>query len=190
MTKNIFLIRHGLATHNIDKNKRGEIAYIDPKHRDSNLVEEGIRQAEELNSEILLMNFDLVLVSPLTRTIQTCLSATKNVNKKIISLEYLREFPCTVHTPNNRKSKTILQQKYKNIDFSELLSDEDIFWNDREEETLEELDIRIEKFKNWLKNREEKNIIVFGHASFISRFLGNKEYKHIKHCFSYLVKIV
>ena len=56
---------------------------------------------------------------------------------------------------------------------------------------FEELNlVLLEKFKNWLKNREEKNIIVFGHASFISRFLGNKEYKHIKHCFSYLVKIV
>ena len=31
------------------------------------------------------MNFDLVLVSPLTRTIQTCLAATKNVDKTSIS---------------------------------------------------------------------------------------------------------
>ena len=29
MTKNIILFRHGLATHNIDKNQE-EIAYIDP----------------------------------------------------------------------------------------------------------------------------------------------------------------
>ena len=69
-----------------------------------------------------------------------------------------------------------------------LLSDEDIFWNDREEETLEKLDIRIEKFKNWLKNREEENMIVFGHASFISRFLGNIEKDDdIKHCYPYFI---
>ena len=189
MKKNIFLIRHGLATHNIDKKQRGEIAYIDPIHRDSILIEEGIKQAEELNSELLLMDFDLVLVSPLTRAIQTCLAANKNINKPIISLEYLREFPCSVHTPNNRKSRTFLQQKYEKIDFSDFLSDEDIFWNDKKEETLEELDLRIEKFKDWLKNRKEENIIIFGHASFISRFLGIDNDDDIKHCHPYLTQM-
>ena len=189
MVKKIICIRHGQATHNVDHKIRGSIAYLDPIHKDSSLVKQGELEAKNLNSQVLNMDFDIILVSPLTRTIQTCLLATKNVKKKRIALEYVREYPCTLHTPNNRKSISLLKKKYETIDFSEILDDDDPLWNDINKETIKELDLRIDDFKNWVRNRDEKTFILFSHASFISRFLGYNKYQHIKHCYPYIVEI-
>ena len=189
MVKRIYCIRHGQATHNIDHKIRGDIAYIDPIHRDSKLVGKGIEEAEKLNKHLLNMKFDIILVSPLTRTIQTCLLSTNKIDKKILAIEEVREFSCRVHTPNNRKTKTELIKLYPEVDFSEIVYDDDIFWNDINEETLEELDIRINKFKEWIKKRPETNFVLFTHASFISRFLGHQKYQHIRHCDPYLVEV-
>ena len=52
--------------------------------------------------------------------------------------------------------------------------------------TINELDMRVEKFKNWIIKREEKTIAVICHGTFISRiihfFLNNCEFEiwHLK----------
>jgi broad specificity phosphatase PhoE len=189
MVKKIICIRHGQATHNVDHKIRGTIAYHDPIHRDSSLVKEGENEAKNLNSEIHKLNFDTVLVSPLTRTIQTCLLATKNIKKPIIAIEWVREYPCGVHTPNNRKSVSFLKDKYTNIDFSEIEEDDDTIWDPVNKETKKQLDYRIEKFKEWINKRQENTFVLFSHASFISRFLGYTKYEHIKHCYPYVIEV-
>ena len=189
MTKKIYCIRHGQATHNIDYKIRGEIAYHDPIHSDSVLIKQGELEAKNLNSDILKIDFDTIIVSPLTRTIQTCLLATKNVKKKRIALECVREFPCRVHTPNKRKDISILDKKYETIDFSEIKDDIDPLWNDINKETKKELDQRIKCFKNWIKKRPEETFLLFSHASFIARFLGKSNSERIKHCHPYLIEV-
>ena len=189
MTKKIICIRHGQATHNIDFKIRGEIAYLDPIHRDSVLIKQGELEAKNLNSEVLNMDFETILVSPLTRTLQTCMLATKNVKKPRIALEFVREYPCRVHTTNNRKKISYLKQKYDQVDFSEILEEDDPLWNDINKETKKELDQRIDQFKSWVRNRPEKTFILFSHASFINRFMGNTKYEHVKHCYPYIVNI-
>ena len=189
MTKKIICIRHGQATHNFDHKLRGEKAYLDPIHRDSVLLKQGELEAKNLNSDVLKMDFEIILVSPLTRTLQTCMLATKNVKKPRIALECVREFPCRVHTPNNRKNISILKEKFEQVDFSEIQDDEDPLWNDINKETKKELDMRIEEFKQWLRNRPEQTFILFSHASFINRFMGNTKYEHVKHCYPYIVEI-
>ena len=189
MVKKVYCIRHGQATHNIDFKIRGEIAYIDPIHKDSKLTSEGIKEAEILNKHLLKIKSDIILVSPLTRTIQTCLLSTNKIDKKILSLEEVREFPCGIHTPNNRKTKNELIKLYPEIDFSEIIENEDIYWNHNREENYQELDNRINKFKVWIKKRPENNFLLFSHASFISRLLEHKKYQHIRHCDPYLLEI-
>jgi len=189
MTKKIICIRHGQATHNADHKIRGEIAYLDPIHKDSVLLKKGELEAKNLNSDVLKMDFETILVSPLTRTLQTCMLATKNVKKPRIALECIREYPCRVHTPNNRKNISFLKDKYTQVDFSEIKDEEDPLWNDINKETKKELDFRIEEFKNWLRNRPEETFILFSHASFISRLIGISKSEQIKHCQPYIIEI-
>jgi len=189
MVKKIYCIRHGQATHNVDHKIRGEIAYHDPIHRDSVLVKTGENEARNLNLDLKNLEFDTILASPLTRTIQTCLLATNGIKKPRIAIEWVREYPAGVHTPNNRKSISLLQEKYKSIDFSEIVDDDDLIWDPNNKETKKQLDVRIEKFKNWIKKRPEETFILFSHASFISRFLGHSKYQHIKHCHPYLIEV-
>ena len=189
MKKKIYCIRHGQATHNADFKIRGKIAYLDPIHRDSTLLKQGELEAKNLNSELLNLEFDTIIVSPLTRTIQTCLLATKNIKKPRLALESVREHPCRVHTPNNRKNLSYLKDKYYSIDFSQISDEEDTMWNNINLETKKELDQRIEEFKDWVKARPENTFLLFSHASFISRFLGHPKYEHIEHCKPYLIEI-
>ena len=67
--KNIYLIRHGKATHNYDFQLRGAEAYSDEINADSGLVEEGFNQANNLSNNIEQFikdnNIELVITSPL-----------------------------------------------------------------------------------------------------------------------------
>jgi len=194
----LLLIRHGEATHNVDFDNKGEIAYCYPIHSDSKLTDTGIAQASNI---IIKENIDLILVSPLTRAITTCIFS--NINIKINktnckSCEYIREFPSGKHYPNKRKSKTILSNTYRNIDFKDLLHDEDKIWKKDIEESLESLDKRIHKFIELINQyyiyKRTNKIVVFTHASFISRLLklyANTDIKNvdIEHCKPYYVNV-
>ena len=46
------------------------------------------------------------------------------------------------------------------------------------QESLEDLDIRVEKFKKWIYEREEQTIAVVSHGTFISRIIGF----HLNNC--------
>ena len=61
-----------------------------------------------------------------------------------------------------------------------------------ERETYENLNLRIEKMKQWIKKRPETTITVVSHSSFIGMFKDKKigdEKNELKHCFPYTVKI-
>ena len=71
--KNIFCIRHGLAFHNIKAMEIGSDAYLMEECFDAPLVEKGIQQAKDLGNQWKGLNaVQIVFVSPLTRTLQTC----------------------------------------------------------------------------------------------------------------------
>lgn len=181
--KNIYFIRHGEATHNVDFKLRGDKAYFDEKHIDSILTDKGINDAIYFKNNFININeIDLVLVSPLTRTIMTALNIFDN--KKIICIEDLREYPMGIHPVNKRKKKSKLKSIYKNINFSEI-NEDDIYFNDGNKESINNLKKRINNFKDYIKNRDEKNIAVVSHCSFISYFLYSN-FKKIYHCQPYV----
>jgi len=68
----LYCIRHGIAEHNINYHKFGSSTFCDPNFTDTSLVQEGFIQAQTLrNSWRQLKDIELVIVSPLKRTLQT-----------------------------------------------------------------------------------------------------------------------
>ena len=194
ISKTIWCLRHGLSLHNVMYKTMGNLAYIHLE--DTNLLEEGFIQAKKTNQEWNeINNIDVVFVSPLTRTIQTALNIFRNIDVKIYALDVIKEYPGSYEKINKRKSKQILIDNYGDkIDFSLLMNDEDTYWKEGIEfkETIPQLKKRVEMTKEFFKQRNEKNIAMVSHSSFIHYFLYDNlddENVDLKHCFPYEYKL-
>ena len=188
--KNIYCIRHGLALHNVLGQEIGSKAYFLEKCFDAPLVDKGILQAKELGKKWdNLDKIQKVFVSPLTRTLQTTENIFKDkIGLKIIALDGIKEFPQGMETCNKRREKKELEMNFKNIDFSELDSDTDQMWREDRFETIEELEQRIEDFKNLLKKLDDENVAVVSHSSFLKQMLYGTigdDSNQLNHCHPY-----
>ena len=188
--KNIYCIRHGLALHNVLGQEIGSKAYFLEKCFDAPLVDKGILQAKELGKKWdNLDKIQKVFVSPLTRTLQTTENIFKDkIGLKIIALDGIKEFPQGMETCNKRREKKELEVNFKNIDFSELDSDTDQMWREDRFETIEELEQRIEDFKNLLKKLDNENVAVVSHSSFLKQMLYGTigdDSNQLNHCHPY-----
>lgn len=187
--KNIYCIRHGTAFHNVLYNQMGDIAYT--LYQDTPLVHDGYLQANNLSETWEKINeIELVLVSPLIRTIETCKTIFgTRLNTEIISLECLKEFPQGgTEIANKRKNKHLLKKNARCINFD--LLDNDIIWKDKRED-LDSLINRINKLKKFISTRYEKNIAIVSHTSFLQVLMYNNLNKdnELEHCKPYLLKL-
>tara|TARA_B100001540_G_C15803669_1_gene641059 strand:- start:1350 stop:1922 length:573 start_codon:yes stop_codon:yes gene_type:complete len=181
--KLLYCIRHGYSLHNKLFKQIGEDAYRLPECIDSYLLDEGVDGAMKLNTRenCKLETAELVLVSPLTRALQTAEIVFTGIDKQINVMEILKEWPNGLDTPNQRKRKSELENRFKRFNFDAVCSEEDVTWNGDREETTEELNMRINKFKNYVKQRKEEKIFVIGHTSFLSNMIWGEE-REMKHC--------
>lgn len=196
MSKTLYCIRHGLAEHNINYEKFGSKTFYDPKFVDTSLVKEGFDQARELcESWKEIDDIELVIVSPLQRTLQTAIEIFKEKEVPILSLEFVREYPLGKQTCNKRSPLSVLKKKYPRVNFHGFTSENDELWLPHREETLDELNGRIEKFKQYILQRPETKIAFINHGSFIGqlkdnhiRYLDNHQ-EELKHCYPYVMKL-
>lgn len=192
---NLYLIRHGLSQHNTLFNKYGVDIFYNPYYLDTKLVPEGHKQSKILRNSNKLKDIDLVLTSSLSRCLQTTYNIFDDKEIPIIALDILKEFPQGLQTCNRRSDIDILKPLYPKIDFSNITHNEDINWNENREETIDELNERIDSLKLFLKNRCEKNVAIVGHSSFFGQLKDNKisyienDEKELEHCFPYKMKI-
>ena len=191
MIKNLYLIRHGHSLHNELFHKIGVQAFRIPATIDAPLTNEGHLQSIELGqSWPKKKEIELVLVSPLTRTLDTAMNIFGDTDIPMVSEEFLREYPIGEDTCNKRSSLTLLKNKYPRIDFN-LISDQDTLWTSEYRETIDELEQRLDKMVKYLQNRKEKNIAIVGHSSYFGQFkdnhIGYKENgdEDLKHCYPY-----
>ena len=196
MRKNLFAIRHGEATHNVLFKKEGMKTFFDHNYYDTELTNKGFNQSIELGNNWDDKNkMDLVIVSPLYRTLQTANNIFKNVKVKIIALDCLKEYPQGLHTCNKRKTKKELEKIFPTIDFNYLDSNEDLMWSDTDSETIDELLRRINKMYDFIEKTDFKNISLVGHNSFISMIKDQKLNRNedgldeLKHCFPYKINL-
>ena len=182
----IWCIRHGTALHNVLYNTIGEEAYKSPKYTDTPLVDKGHMESISLGlSWNETFKIDIVFVSPLTRTIQTAKNIFKDTDVKLVAIDEILEFPQGIEYCNKRKNKSELQKLNPTIDFS-LIPEISTYW--KSNENLYELKNRSQKFKDFLKKRQEKKICIVSHSTFLKEFLFNdvgKIEEEIKHCSPY-----
>ena len=191
MSQTLHLIRHGHSLHNELFHKIGVKAFRMPDCIDSPLTNEGHLQSIELGNTWQKKNeIELVLVSPLTRTLDTAMNIFGDTDIPMVSEEFLREYPIGEDTCNKRSSLTLLKNKYPRIDFN-LISDQDTLWTSEYRETIDELEQRLDKMVKYLQNRKEINIAIVGHSSYFGQFkdnhIGYKENgdEDLKHCYPY-----
>ncbi len=194
--KNLFLIRHGYSKHNLEFETIGWDAYLKKDNIDPPLVESGINQAIYLsNNWSDITNIDLIVISPLKRCLETAKyifkkSALKYNNIPIICHHSIREYPSGLHYCNHRSNKNYLTNNFKFVNFDLIETEEDLYWKKTRLESLDELDIRINEFNEWLSTRKEKNIAIISHCSFISRYLFGGDIQELEHCFPYKKSII
>lgn len=195
MSKRVFLIRHGEALHNVNFNIFGKEAYYHKDNTDAPLTHTGKLQATNLgNKWFNKYEIDLILASPLTRTLQTANGIFADMPKlPMVAIDSIKEFPQGKHTPNIRKTKKELKQYWTDVDF-DLVEPFDSFID--KEETEEQLDDRVNKTKDYISslNKDYKNIALVSHSTFISKFLGHSlededSYGTIEHCWPYPIEI-
>ena len=189
MEKHLYCIRHGLALHNVLFWHMGSKAYTE--HRDTPLLDEGYLQAQKLRNTWEDINkIELVLVSPCLRTLQTCSNIFDKVGTKTIALDCLIEYPMGGdEICNKRKDKEMLLSNFPWIDFSNIKNKVD--WSEKNE-TVKELEKRIEQLKEYIKIRPEKHIAIVSHSSYIGQMIFKKiedEENELKHCHPYLYKL-
>ena len=189
--KTLHFIRHGISHHNVLFHNLGKRVFYDKRFYDTYLTSHGIEQAIILkNSWKKLNEIELVICSPLSRTIQTTNYIFSNSNINIIAHDLLKEFPQGLQTVNKRKEKNVLQKQFPTIDFSNV-NDINTIWNPEREETIDELNKRIDEFKKYIQTRDEQNIAIVGHNSFIGQFINGKiplienGDKELLHCHPY-----
>ena len=192
MNKTLYCIRHGEALHNELYKIKGSQVFYNKDYIDTVLTPKGETQSLDLGKYWLNKNeIELVIVSPLKRTLQTAYNIFKDTDIPIISLEFTREYPMGLHTCNKRSNLEELKILYPTIDFSTIFENKDMLWNDKREETIGELNLRIGELYYYINNRPEKKIAFVNHSSFIGqmkdnhiKYLDNGE-EELKHCYPY-----
>jgi broad specificity phosphatase PhoE len=177
----LYCIRHGESFHNVDCMLNGKDAYFDSKNIDPHLTENGVIQATRMyNNWKVRKNIELVLVSPLFRTLETaeCIFG-KCPSMPVVALDLLLESPQGSHLPNYRSCKSDLVQQYPYFMFDTLNEYQE---NYECEETQEELTQRIDNFKRYIINNfsHYSQIAVVGHNSIFKSLF--KTTNKIEHC--------
>lgn len=213
-TKKVHFIRHAEGYHNVatketgDNNclLRGDSAASAHPLYDSRLTAKGIAQSESLRAHLAtrpsgsrsFTAFDLVVVSPLTRTCETALhvfgkprepgkpafldridapegSPENAAGVKVSPPRFLVREECRErwgrYVCDGRRPIREIAAEFPNFDFSEIVHDDDVFYSDARE-TDEHCCNRAVRFLEWLNKRPEKCIAVVTHSSFLRHLFG------------------
>jgi len=188
MNKVLYFIRHGTALHNVLFWEQGEKVYS--KYRDTPLVKKGVEEAKNLGETWEdIDKIELIITSPLLRTLQTTDNIFCKKNIPIIALDCVMEYSQGLDRCNYRKSITEYKPCYPNVNFSFIEDDIEKKWRYNRYETIDELDERIKEMIGFINTRKEKHIAIVSHSSYIGHYLFNKigdENNELKHCHPYI----
>lgn len=171
MPKTVHLIRHGQSEFNAAFDS---IARVDPMIFDPHLTELGRTQAQALADPVRWARVELVVVSPLTRAIQTARHAFAGHAARW-HVEALHREKCE-HSGDIGRPTAALKADFPDLAFDHL---DDPWWHHdparptaivQEPEPL--LQGRVAAFRQWLAARPENEIAVVGHGTFLNRLTG------------------
>ncbi|KAL9305612.1 putative phosphoglycerate/bisphosphoglycerate mutase, active, histidine phosphatase superfamily [Arabidopsis thaliana] len=163
--KIIHLLRHGQALHNVEAEKDRN-ALLSPHLFDAPLTDHGHQQVENLRERVvssgLLKRVELVVTSPLFRTMQTAVGVFGNEYKQ----SSMTSSPPILALEVARDRNVCLIYIRRNIE-----SEEDNLWRPDVRESEEEILARGLEFMKWLWKRPEKEVAVVSHGIVLQHML-------------------
>lgn len=186
----IFFIRHAEGFHNVAEREstfephnlvllKENSGYV---YWDAKLTPKGKEQCAQLKASIRgtsvwgfdkPLNLDLVVVSPMTRTLETAIISLGSPNSPgappFIANEYCRE-RISGSMCDGRRSVKELERDFPGVDFSLIEHDQDWMFHNTKE-TDEMCQERAVKFLQWLCSRPETRIAVVSHSLFLKNLL-------------------
>ncbi|KAI1504450.1 histidine phosphatase superfamily [Biscogniauxia marginata] len=173
----IILIRHAQALHNIDD---------DWELHDPGLTKKGIEQCQVLATELerkfpFAADECRIVVSPLTRTLQTVHYALPWLRDQGVPVEVRAEWqestnnPCDIGT-----GPTSIKKDWPDFDFSQLdpIYPQKVGLYGASEEALLK---RASIARRWLSGRPEKCIVVVTHSGFLKRVVKGARFRNVEY---------
>mmetsp|Transcript_20338 Transcript_20338/g.45597 ORF Transcript_20338/g.45597 Transcript_20338/m.45597 type:complete len:248 (-) Transcript_20338:62-805(-) len=174
--KLVHFLRHGQATHNVHTEYKSE-ANIDAR-----LTELGRQQCADLAATIESLQVDLVVSSPLTRTLQTAQLSFCSQLKAGVPLQAEETARETVnYLCDTRRPTADLRADFPEVDFSRIEDEEDAVWAKyaakfgdqaafgelRESVDDESLAQRATQLMHYLASLQATSIAVVSHRAFL-----------------------
>eukprot|EP00933_Yihiella_yeosuensis_P001317 TRINITY_DN102137_c0_g1_i1.p1 TRINITY_DN102137_c0_g1~~TRINITY_DN102137_c0_g1_i1.p1 ORF type:complete len:235 (-),score=47.50 TRINITY_DN102137_c0_g1_i1:94-720(-) len=179
--RRVFFVRHGEGHHNATE----DWSLLDPK-----LTEKGQAQATSLagHKELELRHGSLLVVSPLSRAIETALCGFPQIAEKEKTETEFRIVLSPLHSErvgapcDIGRSKSALLKDYPCISQWSGFDDLQEEWTKTVENDKDWRTRRVPQFLEWLKEQPESHIVVIGHGCFfgdrglLGRYLQNCEF--------------
>lgn len=196
----VHVVRHGESLHNARVYSSVGADHNDERYIDAGLTTAGISQANNLSDRIVSVDPKLIVSSPLTRALDTCIRACAKLSPSpdVVVTPLCSErvaFSCDIGSHVD-----ILERRFPSLDFSALHPREAWWWtpsditspnaaasvqrlrsrinrsvsNPAVVQTVEPNDVftaRVQTFRRWLVEQPFQNIAVFGHGVFLRKLL-------------------
>lgn len=169
----IVCIRHGQSTFNAAHKLGGG----DPGLLDARLTEMGQAQARAARDRLRAIPFELVVVSPLTRAIQTAaiLFGDHPTQPRVLVEVLHRE--CQESSCDVGRAASEIAAEFPHLDVGHL---PEVWWHAEPGcevggypvEPRPLFDARVAAFREWLRARPERTIAVVGHGTFFYHLTG------------------
>jgi glucosyl-3-phosphoglycerate phosphatase len=192
----VHVVRHGESLHNASYFAALGADANDARYVDAGLTPRGAGQADALVGRVAALEPQLVVCSPMTRAIDTCLRACANLNlppRSVLAHPACTEklsYSCDVGSP-----LSALLARFPTVNFDAVAGREVWWWRGRgdgawsAQRSLEELRggsaaprrgveptenvlRRVGEFRRWLVERAEQRILVFAHGVYLRHLLA------------------
>ena len=172
--KLVHFVRHAQGHHNV-AGEEDKVRYQSEEFADAAITELGMTQCHELRDRNVnegneKFKSDLIVVSPLKRTLETATNCFPNLSGKIpwLAHESIRE-QTGLH-PCDRRSKTSeYKTEFSHINFDLITDEEDPLYSrySTVREPDEDVAVRSRVFFDWLSARDDKEVTVVTHSAFL-----------------------
>jgi broad specificity phosphatase PhoE len=175
--KIVHFVRHAEGYHNLAAKNDPKYGYLRADLIDASITKYGISQCQDLHlsSKDKMSKAELLVVSPMHRTIQTANHTFPQLQTSIpwLALEAVREQTGS-HPCDKRQPISSHKQTYKHINFDGILHDHDPLYDKyTEREPEDDVVIRCNEFLEWLGTRKEKEIIVVTHSAYLRHLFNS-----------------
>jgi len=191
--KTIYFVRHAEGIHNRDSREIPNFHDTLSKtmaYWDAPLTSVGEAQGEALAEKVATLKVppELVVVSPLRRAIHTAQlgfrpEGNESSAPPFLCTELARE-RISFHTCDGRRRLTEITEDYPFVDFSEVDSEEDLMWEQKEDVPDDGASVacatRAVKLLEWLQARPEQTIAVVSHWVFYTHLFRLFEDKDLQ----------